>query len=74
MPDESMAIGGAGGPRSFNVSVKDAAEMLSRAGRKTVTVEMIQSDIAAGAPVNPDGTINLLGYTAWLAREVTHAP
>jgi hypothetical protein len=30
---------------------------------------MIRADLAAGAPVNTDGTINLVHYAAWLVKE-----
>jgi len=30
---------------------------------------MIRYDIEAGAPVNADGTVNLVHYAAWLAKE-----
>jgi len=53
------------------LSVTDAARVLSAAGGGAVTAEMIQADLDAGAPTNADGTINLVHYTAWLAREVT---
>jgi hypothetical protein len=29
----------------------------------------IRQDLAAGAPVNADGTVNLVHYAAWLTRE-----
>jgi len=48
----------------------DLAALLSRVGGKPVTADMIRADIDAGAPANPDGTMNLVHYTAWLAREV----
>jgi len=32
-------------------------------------MEAIAADVAAGAPVNADGTINLVHYCAWLVRE-----
>jgi hypothetical protein len=48
----------------------DAARLLSRAGGQSVRVETIQADLAAGAPANADGTINLVHYAAWLVREV----
>ena len=38
-----------------------------RAG-SPVTEEMLQADLAAGAPENADGTINLVHYAAWLAK------
>lgn len=40
--------------------------ILAAAGGR-VTAEDIEADIAAGAPVNADGTIHLIHYTAWLA-------
>lgn len=52
------------------LTVEQAARVLSTSGRKRVTVEMLQRDIEAGAPTNADGTINLVHYAAWLAREV----
>jgi hypothetical protein len=33
---------------------------------------MVKADLAAGAPANADGTINLVHYAAWLAREASH--
>ena len=53
------------------LSLADVAALLSRVGGKPVTAEMIREDIAAGAPQNPDGTMNLIQYAAWLVREVT---
>jgi hypothetical protein len=35
-----------------------------------VTIAMLEADLAASAPANPDGTINLLYYGAWLVREM----
>ena len=52
------------------LSLADLAALLSRVGGKPVTAEMIRADIDAGAPANPDGTMNLVHYAAWLAREV----
>jgi hypothetical protein len=39
-------------------------------GPKPVTIEMLLADIDDGAPVNHDGTINLLHYASWLAKNV----
>lgn len=44
--------------------------VLSRAGGGRVMAEMIRADLAEGAPQNPDGTVNLLHYGAWLAKEM----
>jgi hypothetical protein len=52
------------------LSLANAAALLTRAGASPVTVEMLEADLAAGAPANPEGTLNLVHYAAWLAREV----
>jgi hypothetical protein len=51
------------------VSLADLARLLSAAGGQAVTVEMLEADVANGAPTNVDGTFNLVGYAAWLVRE-----
>jgi hypothetical protein len=53
------------------LTVGDAARLLTKAGGQPVTVGMIETDIAAGAPINADGTINLVHYSAWLVRETS---
>ena len=51
------------------LSLAEAARVLTASGAKPVTVEMLQADLAVGAPTNADGTLNLITYTAWLVRE-----
>lgn len=51
------------------LTVKGASDLLTAVWGKPVTEEMVRKDIEAGAPVNADGTINLIHYAAWLARE-----
>jgi hypothetical protein len=61
------------GTQSLNptsLTLADAARLLTKAGGQPVRVEAIQADLAAGAPANADGTINLVHYAAWLVREV----
>ena len=41
-------------------------DVLRRAGARHVSPEAVQADIEAGAPVNDDGTVNLIEYAAWL--------
>ncbi len=53
------------------LSVADAARLLSAAAGQIVSAEMIEMDIAAGAPANPDGTINMVHYAAWLVKEMS---
>ena len=50
----------------------DAAKVLSAAGGQRVTIEMLEEDVAAGAPTNADGSINLLHYAAWLNAKDSH--
>ena len=42
------------------LTVDEAARVLS------VKAVLIEADLEAGAPVNPDGTLNLVHYAAWL--------
>ena len=56
---------------STALTVAQIAKILSAAGGRKITEEMIRTDIDAGAPVNSDDTINLVHYTAWLVREAT---
>jgi hypothetical protein len=53
------------------LSVAQVVRLLATAGLEApVTEEMIRADIADGAPVNADGTINLVHYCAWLLKEM----
>jgi hypothetical protein len=52
------------------LSVEQAAKLLSAAYRERVEAEKIQMDLQNGAPVNTDGTINLMHYCAWQAKEM----
>lgn len=54
------------------LSVADAAKALSAASGKPVSEALIRKDIDAGAPTNADGTISLVHYAAWLAKEVAN--
>jgi hypothetical protein len=48
----------------------DAARLLTRIGGQPITKGMLEADLAAGAPTNPDGTLNLVHYAAWLVKEM----
>ena len=52
------------------LTVEQAARILSTAGRKLVSAEMLEQDIEAGAPTNPDGSLNLVQYASWLVKEM----
>jgi hypothetical protein len=51
------------------LSLADAARLLTRTGGQPITIGMLEADRAAGAPANPDGTVNLVHYAAWLVKE-----
>ena len=70
--DRSNASGRQGGPLNPRaLSVEDLARVLTSSGPDPVTVEMIQDDVADGAPTNPDGTIDLIQFAAWLLQEIS---
>ena len=52
------------------LAVADAVRLLVKVGGQSITAAMLQADIEAGAPTNPDGTINLVHYSAWLLKEM----
>jgi hypothetical protein len=52
------------------LSVEQAAKLLSAAYRERIEADKIQLDLQNGAPVNADGTINLMHYGAWQAKEM----
>jgi hypothetical protein len=51
----------------------DAARLLAKVGGPSITEAMLRDDLAAGAPTNADGTINLVHYCAWLVREMNRS-
>ena len=52
------------------LSVFDTARLLTAVGGAPVDADMLESDIAAGAPTNADSTLNLVHYAAWLVKEM----
>ena len=64
MADEAMKLN----PTALPLA--DAARLLSAVGGQVVTVEMLQADVTAGAPMNDDGTLNVAHYAAWLVKEM----
>lgn len=53
------------------LDVATVAALLTKVGGR-VTAEMVKADIAAGAPTNPDGTVNLVHYAAWMVKELSN--
>ncbi|MGV3483355.1 MAG: hypothetical protein ACO1RT_02925 [Planctomycetaceae bacterium] len=52
------------------LSIEQAAKLLSAAYRERIEAAAVQVDVDAGAPTNADGTINLVHYAAWQAKEL----
>jgi hypothetical protein len=48
----------------------DAARVFAAAAGAQVDEGMLEADIEAGAPINADGTLNVVHYAAWLVREM----
>ena len=53
-----------------HISKENFVTAMRRAGTRTLTLERLESDVAAGAPVNADGTVDILKYIAWVAKEM----
>ncbi|MDD5699292.1 MAG: hypothetical protein PHH77_11815 [Victivallaceae bacterium] len=56
-----------------SLPVSDLVKLLKRSGSRTASEETVTEDVANGAPVNPDGTFNLIKYAAYLAKETDDA-
>ena len=54
------------------ITLPQAAQLLSKLSARPITVELLEADVAAGAPTNLNGTLNLVHYAAWLVKEMGH--
>ncbi|MBU4271625.1 MAG: hypothetical protein KKE86_10740 [Planctomycetes bacterium] len=70
MPDNNTEERQPGPLNPQALRLADLARVLSASGPSLVTVEMLQADVANGAPTNADGTLNLVHYAAWLVKEM----
>jgi hypothetical protein len=53
------------------LSLEDAAMILAKLGGGRITAEMLEADVESGAPLNADGTLNIVHYAAWLLKETS---
>ena len=53
-----------------HISKENFVTAMRREGSRTLTLERLEADVAAGAPVNADGTVDILKYVAWVATEM----
>ena len=51
-----------------HITKENFVTAMRRSGSRSLTLERLEADIAAGAPLNADGTINILKYVAWIAK------
>ena len=68
----SATPGGPGALSPTAMTLEQAARVLSAMGARHLAVEDLRQDIEAGAPVNADGTINLVHFAAWLVKELAN--
>ena len=54
------------------LSPQELANLLAQASRKSISPDDVRMIAEAAGIIAPDGTINLVDYTAYLALEVTH--
>ncbi len=59
-----------GGARLTALSLEAVVMLLKRSGAKQASADAVRADLAAGAPQNEDGTINLIAYGAWLVSDL----
>lgn len=53
-----------------NLTVSELVKLLADNGSESISPATVKSHIAAGAPINTDGTINLTAYAAWLVKNI----
>jgi len=73
MPDNNAEPRQPGPLNPQALRLADVARVLTALGPNPVTVEMLEADVANGAPTNDDGTMNLVHYAAWLVKEMASA-
>lgn len=56
-----------------HLTIEQLTQLLNSVTRERISREDIERDLAAGAPVNTDGTVNLVQYSAWQIREMGRA-
>jgi len=63
-------------PKQLNITaltIEQIAEVLSKSSRRNIPVEYVRRVAEDAQILRSDGTVNLIEYTAFLAREVKYA-
>ena len=55
-------------PKIAKLTKDEVVRLLKGQGSRTITEETLAADLAAGAPLNEDGTVNLIEYAAWILK------
>lgn len=54
-----------------NLTVPELVNLLAENGSENISTAAMKKYLAEGAPANPDGTIDLVAFTAWLLKKPT---
>ena len=46
----------------------EVVKVLKLSGSRTISLENLERDIAEGAPVHEDGTMDIIAYGAWILK------
>lgn len=52
-----------------HLSIKECVKLLRENGSTSITIDVLKGQIESGAPVNADGTIDLVQYAAWIHKQ-----
>jgi hypothetical protein len=72
MSGNSLDLSGKTSLSPTALTLPQAAQLLSKLSTRPITIELLEADVAAGAPTNRNGTLNLVHYAAWLVKEMGH--
>ena len=56
----------------MSMPIPEAALLLSKAGGRRITEDILQEAVDAGLPVDTRGHLNVIVLAAWLNQEMTH--
>ena len=51
-----------------HLTKEEVVKVLKLSGSRTITMENLERDIAEGAPLNEDGTMDIIAYGAWILK------
>ena len=51
-----------------HLTKEEVVKVLKLSGSRTISMENLERDIEEGAPVNEDGTMDIIAYGAWILK------